>query len=127
MSSVINPSEAGKFALILPGSRAAISAVGKKKKKVFIMSVSKTQAYFLLSYSLFLLGGFVDRVTDWCVTGPGFAPRRVQLWIKRKFHSVHSVRKRCSQKKKQCRTTEYKLSKAIVQKCFYGTYAVPPI
>ena len=26
-----------------------------------------------------LLGGFVDRVTDWCVTGPGFAPRRVQL------------------------------------------------
>ena len=26
-----------------------------------------------------LLGGFVNRVTDWCVTGPGFAPRRVQL------------------------------------------------
>ena len=26
-----------------------------------------------------LLGGFVDRVTDWCATGPGFAPRRVQL------------------------------------------------
>ena len=26
-----------------------------------------------------LLSGGVDRVTDWCVTGPGFAPRRVQL------------------------------------------------
>ena len=26
-----------------------------------------------------LLGGYVDRVTDWCVTGRGFAPRRVQL------------------------------------------------
>ena len=26
-----------------------------------------------------LLGGYVDRVTDWCVTGHGFAPRRVQL------------------------------------------------
>ena len=26
-----------------------------------------------------LLGGYVDRVNDWCVTGPGFAPRRVQL------------------------------------------------
>ena len=26
-----------------------------------------------------LLGGYVDRVTDWCVTGPGFAPRCVQL------------------------------------------------
>ena len=30
-------------------------------------------------YTFKLLGGFVDRVTDWCVTGPGFAPRRVQL------------------------------------------------
>ena len=26
-----------------------------------------------------LLGGYVDRVTDWCVTGRGFVPRRVQL------------------------------------------------
>ena len=26
-----------------------------------------------------LLVGCVDRVTDWCVTGPGFAPKRVQL------------------------------------------------
>ena len=26
-----------------------------------------------------LLGGYVDSVTDWCVTGPGFAPRCVQL------------------------------------------------
>ena len=26
-----------------------------------------------------LLSGYVDRVTDWCVTGQGFAPRRVQL------------------------------------------------
>ena len=31
------------------------------------------------------LGGWVDRVTDWCVTGPGFTPRRVQLWIKNCF------------------------------------------
>ena len=30
-------------------------------------------------YTFKLFGGFVDRVTDWCVTGPGFAPRRVQL------------------------------------------------
>ena len=29
-----------------------------------------------------LLGGYVDRVTDWCVTSRGFAPRHVQLWIK---------------------------------------------
>ena len=29
-----------------------------------------------------LLGGYVSRVTDWCVTGPGFVPRCVQLWIK---------------------------------------------
>ena len=28
---------------------------------------------------LLLLGGFVDRVSDWCVTGPGFVSRRVQL------------------------------------------------
>ena len=26
-----------------------------------------------------LLGGYVNRVTDWCVTGRRFAPRRVQL------------------------------------------------
>ena len=26
-----------------------------------------------------LLGGYVDKVTDWCVTGRGFVPRRVQL------------------------------------------------
>ena len=26
-----------------------------------------------------LLGGHVDRVIDWCATGPGFALRRVQL------------------------------------------------
>ena len=26
-----------------------------------------------------LLGGYVYRVTDWCVTGRGLAPRRVQL------------------------------------------------
>ena len=26
-----------------------------------------------------LLSGYVDRVTDWCVTGRGFAPRCVQL------------------------------------------------
>ena len=30
-------------------------------------------------YTFKLHGGFVDRVTDWCVTGPGFVPRRVQL------------------------------------------------
>ena len=28
-------------------------------------------------YTFKLLGRFVDRVTDWYVTGPGFAPRRV--------------------------------------------------
>ena len=29
-----------------------------------------------------LLGGYVDRMTDWCVTGRGFAPRRVQFgWM----------------------------------------------
>ena len=26
-----------------------------------------------------LLGGYVDSVTDWRVTGPGFVPRRVHL------------------------------------------------
>ena len=35
-----------------------------------------------------LLGGYVDRVTDWCVTGPGFAPRRVQLWMKNLFKAL---------------------------------------
>ena len=30
----------------------------------------------LLSSSV---GMSIERVTDWCVTGPGFAPRRVQL------------------------------------------------
>ena len=31
----------------------------------------------MITILLKLLGGFVDRVTDWCVTGPGFVPRRV--------------------------------------------------
>ena len=35
-----------------------------------------------------LIGGYVDRVTDWCVTGHGFAPRRVQLWIKNSFKGL---------------------------------------
>ena len=30
-------------------------------------------------YTFKLLGGFVDRVTDWCVTGLGFTPRCVQF------------------------------------------------
>ena len=41
-----------------------------------ILSYFCTGIFFLL-YKL--LGGYVDRVTDWCVTGHGFAPRRVQL------------------------------------------------
>ena len=39
--------------------------------------------------TFYLIGGHVDRVTDWCVTGRGFAPRRVQLWIK--FHKGSGV------------------------------------
>ena len=33
----------------------------------------------MISILFKLLGGYVDRVTNWCVTGPGFAPKRVQL------------------------------------------------
>ena len=29
----------------------------------------------MIAILLSSLGGFVDRVTEWCVTGPGFAPR----------------------------------------------------
>ena len=51
--------------------------------------------YFIYSfYFILLLGGYVDRVPDWCVIGRGFAPRRVQLW--NKFHlslwCIHCVR-----------------------------------
>ena len=28
---------------------------------------------------------------------------------------------------KTCEATEYKLSKAMIQNCFYGTYAIPPV
>ena len=35
--------------------------------------------FFFFFFFVKLLGGYVDSVTDWCVTGPGFAPRRVQL------------------------------------------------
>ena len=38
--------------------------------------------------TLKLLGGYVDRVTDWCATGPGFAPGRVQLRIKNSFKAL---------------------------------------
>ena len=96
----INPSAVGKFALILPVSRAVILVVDppkkKKKKKVFRMSMWK--------------GG----------KPPSFPTISIS------FHSVDSVRKWCCQGK-TWETTKYKLSKAIIQNRFYGTYAEPAI
>ena len=42
----------------------------------------------IIAILLRLLSGYVDRVTDWYVTGPGFAPRRVPMWIKNSFKAL---------------------------------------
>ena len=53
---------------------------GKLFKNASFSTTSQKEAKVSNDRNTFkLLGGYVDRVTDWCVTGPGFAPRRVQL------------------------------------------------
>ena len=40
---------------------------------------------------------------------------------------VLTVLKNDAAKGKTCKTTEYNLSKAVIQNCFNGTYAIPPV
>ena len=45
------------------------------KLQIWCFHFDEHQFFFFFK----LLGGYVDRVTDWCVTGRGFTPRCVQL------------------------------------------------
>ena len=58
--------------------------------------------------------GLSIRVTDWCVTGPGFAPRRVHLWIK---NSIVLLGKRLN-----CDNTPYNISPKSVPKWWWFPY-----